>query len=230
MVEHLLTLVENFPGAANQTRCFTHILNLVAKSILHLFDGPKKAVEGNSQGDDAKEMLAALAWELEEVTVVEADDGAADDDNEDDVLDYEDDGEDGDGCDGMSEEEVADLDESLVLVQLMLTKVSEFKLSLFLSNPNQLQAHANTIKNSSMIILPKWLEKLEELDLNVRMMPRDVSTCWNSTFDMLKFALDYRITIDSISSIGISTFPSTNYKIMSGKSQLLYMILWKHAL
>jgi hypothetical protein len=34
MIEHLSTLVENFPGAANQTRCFTHILNLVAKSIL----------------------------------------------------------------------------------------------------------------------------------------------------------------------------------------------------
>jgi hypothetical protein len=72
--------------------------------------------------------------------VVEADDGAADDDNEDDVLYYEDDGEDGDGRDGMSEEEVAELDESLVPVQLMLTKVSEFKLSLFLSNPNQLES------------------------------------------------------------------------------------------
>jgi hypothetical protein len=61
MVEHLSTLVENFPGAANQTRCFAHILNLVAKSILHSFDGPKNVAEGNSRGDDAKEMLAALA-------------------------------------------------------------------------------------------------------------------------------------------------------------------------
>ncbi len=30
------------------------------------------------------------------------------------------------------------------------------------------------------------------------MMPRDVSTRWNSTFDMLDFALDYRVPIDKI--------------------------------
>jgi hypothetical protein len=32
------------------------------------------------------------------------------------------------------------------------------------------------------------------------MMPRDVSTCWNSTYDMLQFALDYRVPIDKITS------------------------------
>jgi hypothetical protein len=30
-------------------------------------------------------------------------------------------------------------------------------------------------------------------------MPRDVSTQWNSTFDMLQFALQYRPAIDDIS-------------------------------
>ena len=30
------------------------------------------------------------------------------------------------------------------------------------------------------------------------MMPRDVSTRWNSTYDMLQFALDYRVPIDKI--------------------------------
>jgi hypothetical protein len=29
-------------------------------------------------------------------------------------------------------------------------------------------------------------------------MPRDVSTRWNSTYDMLKFALDYRVALDAI--------------------------------
>ena len=30
------------------------------------------------------------------------------------------------------------------------------------------------------------------------MMPRDVSTRWNSTYNMLDFALQYRVAIDSI--------------------------------
>jgi hypothetical protein len=32
------------------------------------------------------------------------------------------------------------------------------------------------------------------------MMPQDASTRWNSTFDMLNFALDYRVAIDGITS------------------------------
>jgi hypothetical protein len=32
------------------------------------------------------------------------------------------------------------------------------------------------------------------------MMPRDVSTRWNSTFDMLDFSLTYRMAIDEITS------------------------------
>ncbi|KIM40436.1 hypothetical protein M413DRAFT_54247, partial [Hebeloma cylindrosporum] len=61
-------------------------------------------------------------------------------------------------------------------------------------------ALANAIKNSSTIILPRWLAKLQELGLHVRTMPRDVSTRWNSTFDMVNFAIDYRTAIDAITS------------------------------
>jgi hypothetical protein len=32
------------------------------------------------------------------------------------------------------------------------------------------------------------------------MMPRDVSTRWNSTFDMLDFAINYRVAIDAVTS------------------------------
>ena len=113
MVDHLLTLVEIFPGAANQTWCFTHILNLVAKSILRSF-AKKKVAEGDV--DDGTDVL---------------------DDNDEEELYFGDD-EDGlgDQRDGMSEEEVDELDNTVVPVQLMLTKVSHFKLSLVLSNPN----------------------------------------------------------------------------------------------
>jgi len=33
------------------------------------------------------------------------------------------------------------------------------------------------------------------------MMPRDVATRWNSTFDMLDFAIDYRAAVDAMTSI-----------------------------
>ena len=54
------------------------------------------------------------------------------------------------------------------------------------------------MKDSTMIILPQWFTTLEDLNLDQRMMPRDVTTRWNSTYDMLEFACDYREAIDSI--------------------------------
>ena len=54
------------------------------------------------------------------------------------------------------------------------------------------------MKNSTTIILPEWYSTLEELGLHARMMPWDVSTCWNSTFDMVDFAIDYKLAIDAI--------------------------------
>jgi len=45
MIDALAELIVTFPGAVNRTRCFTHILNLVMKAILHQFD-VSKAQEG----------------------------------------------------------------------------------------------------------------------------------------------------------------------------------------
>ena len=41
---------------------------------------------------------------------------------------------------------------------------------------------------------------LKELGLKVQMMPCDVSTCWNSTFNMLNFTIDYHIAINMVIS------------------------------
>ena len=56
------------------------------------------------------------------------------------------------------------------------------------------------MKNSTTIILPQWFTILEDLTLDERMMPRDVTTRWNSTYDMLEFAVEYREAIDSITA------------------------------
>ena len=39
-----------------------------------------------------------------------------------------------------------------------------------------------------------------ELQLKERLIPRDVVTRWNSTYNMLKFALAYRVVIDHITA------------------------------
>jgi hypothetical protein len=66
MIEELSELLHDFPGEANRTRCFTHILNLVAKSIIKQFDVPKaRANEALEALDDAAKELAALAVDVD---------------------------------------------------------------------------------------------------------------------------------------------------------------------
>ncbi|KAF6747410.1 hypothetical protein DFP72DRAFT_821764, partial [Ephemerocybe angulata] len=69
---------------------------------------------------------------------------------------------------------------------------------------------AYAIKNSPTIILPKWYSIIKELadlepnkrrKLTIRMMPRDVATRWNSTYDMVLFAWIYRKAIDRITEL-----------------------------
>ena len=92
--------------------------------------------------------------------------------------------------------------ETFVPIQLMLAKVGRFRTQLYylILIFVQLRALANAIKNSSTILLPQWNAKLEELGLNVCIMPRDVSTRWNSTFNMLDFAINYRTALDAMTS------------------------------
>lgn len=122
MIDHLSTLLVNFPGAANQTRCFSHVLNLVAKSILRQFDVPKKT-EGGKDFDDATKALEALAQELETVSG-DADDESPDvnEDEDEDEISLADD------RDGMSEGEIAELEATLAPIRLMLTKVTVTKV------------------------------------------------------------------------------------------------------
>ena len=57
MVKELEKSLVNFPGEASRTRCFCHIINLVAKSIIMQFDALK-----NQQGNNG---LANLAGPIE---------------------------------------------------------------------------------------------------------------------------------------------------------------------
>lgn len=83
----------------------------------------------------------------------------------------------------------------------MLVKVSpptSFSGVLVNHYRTQLRKLAYAMKNSTTIILPKWFSILEDLKLIKHMMPRDVATRWNSTFDMLDFAIQYQATLQAI--------------------------------
>jgi len=191
MIEELAILIDDFPGPANQTWCFLHILNLVVKSIIRQFDLPtsKKNSEDNDENIDmaTKELLKlAGEIELEEEQIILA----ANDDDGRDIM--EDDSIKGwvDEREEMTEEELLDLAESVQPVRLLLAKVFKqfYNTILSISNFNsQLRKIAFAIKNSTTIILPQWFAVLRELEVAELMIPRDVTTRWNSTFDMLDF-------------------------------------------
>ncbi len=88
MVEELADLLNNFPGVANRTWCFTHILNLVAKSIIKQFDVLK--TQANEVLNDTAKELAALAVDLDiedQITYENLSDEGDDNGDEDNNLD-----------------------------------------------------------------------------------------------------------------------------------------------
>jgi hypothetical protein len=74
----------------------------------------------------------------------------------------------------------------------------------------QLRKAAHAIKNSTTIILPEWFAILDRMAkaskekkkkaLGPRVMPRDVATRWNYTYEMLDFAYIYRRPYNEICS------------------------------
>jgi hypothetical protein len=48
------------------------------------------------------------------------------------------------------------------------------------------------IIHSTTITLPAWHQACSELGLKVRLIPHDVVTQWNSTYNMMDFVLKYR--------------------------------------
>ena len=124
MINVLKELVEDFPGPANQTRCFAHILNLVVKSILRQFDLPNPK-SGNSLDDktvdDASKELLSLAGNVEDekdVVSREGEGGVDTEEPEDDNLEVW-----VDERTLMDVEDLNELEESVKPVRVLLTKV-----------------------------------------------------------------------------------------------------------
>jgi hypothetical protein len=199
MIDELENLLTEFSGAASRTRCFAHIVNLVAKTVIRQFDMPHAM--DKTLANKVLIKLRSLADGIEaEEQITRASESKEDDD--DDVNDDNDEG----WVDEREEMEQRDLESLEVDVQparKVLMKVGSnhrrrrrHRLTMILTL--QLRKVSFAITNSTTIVLPKWYATLDELGLNERMMPRDVTTRWISTYDMLEFAIEYQDALDAI--------------------------------
>jgi hypothetical protein len=116
MIHQLEGLIDEFKGPESQTCCFTHILNLIAKSIIQQFDVPR--AQANKVFDEATTALIELAGniDIEEQEMAKSDDDGDDEDakNTEDWVDER---------STMNMEQLTALDKSAQPVRLMLVKV-----------------------------------------------------------------------------------------------------------
>jgi hypothetical protein len=62
----------------------------------------------------------------------------------------------------------------------------------------QLHKVAFKLINSTTILLPAWHEALHSSKMSVMLMPCDVATRWNLTFEMLNYAVEHRKAVDIV--------------------------------
>lgn len=141
MIRQLKGLVDGFKGQECQTRCFAHILNLIAKSIIRQFDVPK--AQANKVFDKATTALIELAGNIdfEEQEMAEDDGDDEDNENTDDWVDER---------DNMAEEQLASLNESVQPVRLMLVKVC-VEFGLYIANSPHFSAAQNCVCHQELI-------------------------------------------------------------------------------
>ncbi|KAI6097184.1 hypothetical protein F5141DRAFT_1011488 [Pisolithus sp. B1] len=83
----------------------------------------------------------------------------------------------------MTAEEQAGLEHKIHPVQLALAKVCKLAFKII---------------HSTTIVLPTWDTACKEAGMGMRQIPWDVSTCWNSTFDMVSFIVEYRTPVEAL--------------------------------
>jgi hypothetical protein len=111
----------DFPGQANRTPCFDHILNLAAKTVTKLFDLPKTKVGHTRSAEEQELMDLAGDIDMEETYIQQLEGDEANPDDVEGWIDEE---------SFLSEEEVASLNEAILPVRQVLVKVRSADNSL----------------------------------------------------------------------------------------------------
>ena len=96
---------------------------------------------------------------------------------------------------------------------------------------DQLRKLAFKIIHSTTKILPAWKEILSDLRLVISCMLRDVAMRWNSTFDLLEYALKHRKAINLVTQqceLGLRQFDLTDpeWTVMEQLHSVLNVSCW----
>ncbi|PIL30443.1 hypothetical protein GSI_07142 [Ganoderma sinense ZZ0214-1] len=172
-----------FEGIAARIRCFLHILNIVdGKNLVCLFDTRVQKKKGDGKEEDdleiAELVVAAGAEDAPDEDAVEGKGAEEDEEQEYDpdvVLDGE---EEVHAIGEMTAAEKAEFTLAVHPVKLLLAKIRMF---------------TSKVVNSSTILLPAWKEAIALHGLLERLIPRNVRTRWNSTYNMLAMVLEYHL-------------------------------------
>ena len=90
------------------------------------------------------------------------------------------------------------LQNSLWPVRMLLVKVFiVIRILWDAYHVHQIRKLAFKTINSTTLLLPAWAHCLEDLELELKLIPCDVTTWWNSTYDMLSFVLEHQKAIDN---------------------------------
>jgi hypothetical protein len=123
LVATLREKVTAFAGAESQVRCFNHVLNLTAHTVVKQFDLPKSKADGALTEAELALLELAKGSDIEEAFMMEGDDDEAHVDDDSPDLEMDDDGWD-DERDALTDEERSALTASVLPVRLILVKVS----------------------------------------------------------------------------------------------------------
>ncbi|PIL33222.1 hypothetical protein GSI_04672 [Ganoderma sinense ZZ0214-1] len=163
----------SFDGHRARVRCFLHVLSLIVKTLLKQFDGrpdPEKAVM-----EEADRVLLNLLEGLQGYdSVIEDDAEGEEDDPDDDEVD---------AMEDMTEEQRAEFEVQVRPVKVVLAKIRNL---------------AFKVVNSTTRLLPQWRALCVSQKVPNTLLPRDVRTRWNSTFDMLEGALSHKKVVDKM--------------------------------
>jgi hypothetical protein len=129
--------------------------------------------------------------------------------------------------DGLTEEECEQLLDNMAAVRTTLNKV-HFVLASWITLLltvliMKICKLLFAIVHSTTITLPAWHAACVTHGQHVRLIPCDVKTHWNSTYDMLTVAFDYCLVIDNVT--GNKTLKLRQYELDDGDWEVIKDLL-----